>query len=100
MIPKYAGLYESNGRVSKKLKVLSEERKNKIEAIYKAEFEKITKQSEEYIAQIKARKGSTVAYIPTTSRKNPMSKYWNGHGGKGGTIKDAKKDNEELRKKQ
>ena len=29
-----------------------------------------------------------------------MSKYWNGHGGKGGTIKDAKKDNEELRKKQ
>ena len=97
---KYAGLYESNGRVSKKLKALSEERKNKIEAIYKAEFEKITKQSEEYIiAQIKARKGSTVAYIPTTSRKNPQSKYWSGHGGKGGTIKDAKKDNEELRKK-
>ena len=98
--PKYAGLYESNGRVSKKLKELSEERKNKIEAIYKAEFEKITKQSEEYVAQIKARKGAIVAYIPTTSRKNPMSKYWNGHGGKGGTIKDAKKDNEELRKKQ
>ena len=98
---KYAELYESNGRVSKKLKALSEERKNKIEAIYKAEFEKITKQSEEYIiAQIKARKGSTVAYIPTTSRKNPQSKYWSGHGGKGGTIKDAKKDNEELRKKQ
>ena len=98
--PKYAGLYESNGRVSKKLKELSEERKNKIEAIYKAEFEKITKQSEEYVAQIKARKGAIVAYIPTTSRKNPMSKYWNGHGGKGGTIKDAKKDNEELRNEQ
>ena len=99
--PKYAGLYESNGRVSKKLKVLSEERKNEIKTIYKAEFEKITKQSEEYIiAQIKARKGATVAYIPTTSRKNPMSKYWSGHSGKGGTIKDAKKDNEELRKKQ
>ena len=98
--PKYAGLYESNGRVSKKLKELSEERKNKIEAIYKDEFEKITKQSEEYIAQIKARKGATVAYIPTTSRKNPQSKYWSGHSGKGGTIEDAKKDNEELRKKQ
>ena len=41
-----------------------------------------------------------MAYIPTTSRKNPMSKYWNGHGGKGGTIKDAKKDNEELRNEQ
>ena len=98
--PKYAGLYESNGRVSKKLKVLSEERKNEIKTIYKAEFEKITKQSEEYIAQIKARKGAIVAYIPTTSRKNPQSKYWNGHGGKGGTIKDSKKDNEELRKEQ
>lgn len=89
--PKYAGLYESNGRVSKKLKALSEERKNKIEAIYKAEFEKITKQSEEYIAQIKAKKGSTVAYIPTTSRKNPQSKYWSGHGGKGVQLKMLKK---------
>lgn len=89
--PKYAGLYESNGRVSKKLKALSEERKNKIESIYKAEFEKITKQSEEYIAQIKAKKGSTVAYIPTTSRKNPQSKYWSGHGGKGVQLKMLKK---------
>jgi len=68
--------------------------------VHPDEFEKITKQSEEYIAQIKARKGATVAYIPTTSRKNPQSKYWSGHGGKGGTIKDSKKDNEELRKEQ
>ena len=98
--PKYAGLYESNGKVAKKLAVLSQERKDKIEALYKAEFEKITKQSEEYIAQIKARKGAIVAYIPTTSRKNPQSKYWSGHDGKGGTINDAKKDNEELRKEQ
>ena len=98
--PKYAGLYESNGKVAKKLTALSQERREKIKALYKTEFEKIEKQSEEYIAQIKARKGSTVAYIPTTSRKNPQSKYWSGHGGKGGTIKDAKKDNEELRKKQ
>ena len=37
-----------------------------------------------------------MAYIPTTSRKNPQSKYWSGHGGKGGTIKNSKKDNEEL----
>ena len=98
--PKYAGLYESNGKVAKKLAVLSQERKDKIEALYKAEFEKITKQSEEYIAQIKARKGAIVAYIPTTSRKNPQSKYWNGHTGRGGTTQDAKKDNEELRKEQ
>ena len=98
--PKFAGLYEFNGKISKKLKALSEERREKIKALYKTEFEKIEKQSQDYIAQIKARKGATVAYIPTTSRKNPMSKYWNGHSGKGGTIKDAKKDNEELRKKQ
>ena len=98
--PKYAGLYESNGKVAKKLAVLSQERKDKIETLYKAEFEKITKQSEEYITQIKARKGATVAYIPTTSRKNPQSKYWSGHTGRGGTTQDAKKDNEELRKEQ
>ena len=66
----------------------------------RVEFEKIEKQSQDYIAQIKARKGATVAYIPTTSRKNPQSKYWSGHDGKGGTINDAKKDNEELRKEQ
>ena len=97
---KFAGLYEFNGKISKKLKALSEERREKIKALYKTEFEKIEKQSQDYIAQIKARKGATVAYIPTTSRKNPMSKYWSGHGGKGGTIKDSKKDNEELRKEQ
>ena len=98
--PKFAGLYEFNGKISKKLKALSEERREKIKTLYKTEFEKIEKQSQDYIAQIKARKGAIVAYIPTTSRKNPMSKYWSGHGGKGGTIKDSKKDNEELRKEQ
>ena len=93
-------MYEYNGRVSEKLKALSEERKNKIEAIYKAEFEKIEKQSEEYIAHIKTRKGATVAYVPTTSRKNSQSKYWTGYSGKGGTTNDSKKDNEELRNEQ
>ena len=48
--PKFAGLYEFNGKIAKKLKALSEERREKIKALYKTEFEKIEKQSQDYIA--------------------------------------------------
>lgn len=38
--PKFAGLYKIYGKVDKRLKELSEERKNKIDAIFEEEYKK------------------------------------------------------------
>jgi len=95
--PKFAGLYVSLGKVSKRLSELSEERKNKIDAIFEEEYQKRKKESEEYIAYLESRKGEMVAYVPSTSRVSPRSAYYIGTSNKGGTREDAKKDAEKIK---
>ena len=95
--PKFAGLYVSLGKVSKRLSELSEERKNKIDAIFAEEYNKIKKESDEYIAYLESRKGEMVAYVPSTSRVSPRSAYYTGTSNKGGTREDAKKDAEKIK---
>lgn len=98
--PEFAGLYKSSGKVATRLKELIKERRNKIKSLYETEYNKIVKQSQDYLTYIRNRKGEIVAYIPTTSRKNPMSKYYSGLSNKGGTRNDAIKDNGQLREEQ
>ncbi|WP_147371757.1 vWA domain-containing protein [Fusobacterium nucleatum] len=95
--PKFAGLYKAFGKVSKRLGELSEERKNKIDAIFEEEYKKLEKESEEYIAYLESRKGEMVAYIPSTSRVSPRSAYFTGTSNKGGTREDVKKDAEKIK---
>ena len=75
----------------------TEERKNKIDAIFEEEYNKIKKESDEYIAYLESRKGEMVAYVPSTSRVSPRSAYYTGTSNKGGTREDAKKDAEKIK---
>ena len=68
-----------------------------IDAIFEEEYNKIKKESDEYIAYLESRKGEMVAYVPSTSRVSPRSAYYTGTSNKGGTREDAKKDAEKIK---
>ncbi|MDO5089732.1 MAG: VWA domain-containing protein, partial [Leptotrichiaceae bacterium] len=98
--PKYAGLFEYNSEVEKKLKKMRDEREEKIKILYEEEYKKIEEESEKYLEYLKSRKGEVVAYMPSTSRRDPSSKYFSGFSNKGGTRKESEKDAENLKDSQ
>lgn len=89
-------LFPSGDKVEKRLHELVDERYTKITDIFKAEYAKREKESQEYRNSIAGRIGETVALIPTTSRVNPDYNYFSGYSNKGGDSKEQVKDTEKL----
>lgn len=94
---KFVGLYKIYGKVDKRFKELSEERKNKIDVIFEEEYNKRKKEFEEYIVYLESRKGEMVVYVLLISRVSFCSVYYIGIFNKGGIREDVKKDVEKIK---